>query len=267
MTSDKYVMADVAFDTERGRLDILESLNDPASVAWLTQLGISEGWRCLDVGAGGGSVARWMAEQVGTNGTVVAADLDTRFLRALDQPNVDIREMDILEDGLEVNHYDLVHTRFLLMHLPAPERALANMVSAIKPGGWLLIEDGDYSTVVAGDPNHALSRVFDMTIRKMMENAISSQMVDPIFGRKLPALMKQSELTDIGHEGKIWVREGGGDIGKYWENMLTSVRDIHVGNAGITEADYDSVIQACNDPSFLFTDMAVFAAWGRKPEE
>ena len=62
MTSDKYVMADVAFDTERERLDILETLNDPATFAWLAQLGISKGWRCLDVGAGGGSVARWMAE-------------------------------------------------------------------------------------------------------------------------------------------------------------------------------------------------------------
>ena len=267
MTSDKYVMADAAFDTERRRLDILESLNDPASVAWLTQLGISEGWRCLDVGAGGGSVARWMAEQVGANGSVVAADLDTRFLRALDLPNVEIRELDILEDELEANHYDLVHTRFLLMHLPNPERALANMISAIKPGGWLLIEDGDYSTVAAGDPNHALSRVFDMTFRKLMENAISAISADLIFGRKIPALTKQSGLRAIGHEGKIWVREGGGDIGEYWVNMLTSVRDINVGNAGITEADYDSLIQAFNDPLFLFTDMAVYAAWGRKPEE
>ena len=166
MTSDGYALADVAFEPERERLDILESLNDPASVAWLTRLGISEGWRCLDVGAGGGSVARWMAERVGANGTVVAADMDTRFLRALDLPKVEIRRLDILEDDIEVDHYDLVHARFLLMHVSSPERALVNMVAAIKPGGWLLVEDGDYTNFAAADRDHALSAVFDATFRK-----------------------------------------------------------------------------------------------------
>ncbi len=266
MTSNKYVLADVAFDTERGRLNTLESLNDPASIEWLTRLGISKGWRCLDVGAGGGSVARWMAERVGANGTVVAVDLDTRFLRALDPPNVEIRELDILEDEIEVNHYDLVHTRFLLMHLSSPERALAKMFSAVKPGGWMLIEDGDYTTVAAVDQNHALSRVFNVTNRKELDFDAASLNVDPFFGRKLPALMKQLGLRDFDHEGKIWVREGGGDIGKYWETLLRSLRDEYLRGAGISEADFEKQIQAFNDPSFMFTDMAVFAAWGRKPE-
>jgi len=267
MTTDKYLLADVAFATERERLEILERLIDPATFAWPTRLGISEGWRCLDVGAGVGSVVHWMAERVGANGTVVAADLDTRFLRARDLPNVEIRELDILEDEIEVNHYDIVHTRFLLLHLSSPERALAKMVSAIKPGGWLLIEDADHTTVAAVDQNHALSRVFNVTIRKEMDFTAASLKVDPYFGRKLPGLIKQLGLRDVDHEGKISVREGGGDVGEYWENLLGTLRDKYVGNAGIPEADYEAQIQAFNDPSFQFTDLAVFAAWGRKPEE
>ena len=207
MTSDGYALADVAFEPERERLDILESLNDPASVAWLTRLGISDGWRCLDVGAGGGSVARWMAERVGANGTVVAADMDTRFLRALDLPNVEIRQLDILEDDIETDHYDLVHARFLLMHVSSPERALAKMVAAIKPGGWLLVEDGDYTNFAAVDRDHALSAVFDATFRKEMAFYVASLQLDPLIGRKLPALVKRLELSDVDHEDKNWVRE------------------------------------------------------------
>lgn len=267
MTSDGYALADVAFEPERERLDILESLNDPASVAWLTRLGISEGWRCLDVGAGGGSVARWMAERVGANGTVVAADMDTRFLRALDLPNVEIRQLDILEDDIETDHYDLVHARFLLMHVSSPERALANMVAAIKPGGWLLVEDGDYTNFAAVDRDHALSAVFDATFRKEMAYYVASLQLDPLIGRKLPALVKRLELSDVDHEDKNWVRAGGGDIGKYWETLLRSFQDDEfLRGAGISEADFEKQIQAFNDPSFRFADMAVFAAWGRKPE-
>ena len=203
MTSDGYALADVAFEPERGRLDILESLNDPATISWLTRLGISEGWRCLEVGAGGGSVARWMAERVGAKGTVVAADMDTRFLRALDLPNVEIRQLDILEDEIEADNYDLVHARFLLMHVSSPERALAKMVAAIKPGGWLLVEDGDYANFAAVDHDHALSAVFDATFRKELAFYVASLQLDPLIGRKLPALVKRLELSDFDHEEKL----------------------------------------------------------------
>src|SRR5207253_1047892 len=101
------------------------------------------GWRCLEVGAGAGSVARWLAGKVGPSGTVVASDLNPRFLD--DVPaNVEVRQHDVAKDDLEVGAYDLVHSRLLLMHLPEPAGALEKMVRAVKPGGWLVTEEADW---------------------------------------------------------------------------------------------------------------------------
>src|ERR1700751_1074716 len=66
-------------DVERARLRLLEEYHDPLTVGQLDAIGVGEGWRCLDVGAGGGSVTRMLAERVGSTGSVLAVDLDTSF--------------------------------------------------------------------------------------------------------------------------------------------------------------------------------------------
>jgi ubiquinone/menaquinone biosynthesis C-methylase UbiE len=62
---------------ENSRLALLEECHDPLSRRHLDAIGVAEGWRCLDVGAGGGSVTKMLAERVGTTGSVLAIDLDT----------------------------------------------------------------------------------------------------------------------------------------------------------------------------------------------
>ena len=66
---------DQGFSEERAQLAGIESLWDPRSQAVLDALGIAAGWRCLEVGAGGGSLVQWMA---GRGATVTA--IDTRVL-------------------------------------------------------------------------------------------------------------------------------------------------------------------------------------------
>src|SRR5262245_22870788 len=65
------------FRGEHERLRLLESHVDPLSVAAIEAVGLSRGARCLEIGAGAGSIARWLAERVGDPGLVVATDLDT----------------------------------------------------------------------------------------------------------------------------------------------------------------------------------------------
>jgi 2-polyprenyl-3-methyl-5-hydroxy-6-metoxy-1,4-benzoquinol methylase len=70
----------------RRRLALLEATYDPASFRRAEALGVAQGWRCLDAGAGHGSFARWLAARVGDGGTVVAADLEVRLLEHVDAP-------------------------------------------------------------------------------------------------------------------------------------------------------------------------------------
>jgi SAM-dependent methyltransferase len=117
MTQSKYVFADNPEERERERLRQFEAWGDRYTIRRLESIGIPAGWRCLDVGAGSGSVATLLAHRVGPSGTVVAADIDLRFLTNL-PPNVEVRRHDITTSDLESKSYDFVHFRALLMHLP-----------------------------------------------------------------------------------------------------------------------------------------------------
>jgi SAM-dependent methyltransferase len=111
MGDDDYVLSHTTRASERERLDLVEDSFDPATRRHLAALGIKTGWRCLEVGAGQGSIARWMAERVGVEGRVVATDINPRFLTAIDLPNVEVRQHDIRTDPLESGVYDLAHCR------------------------------------------------------------------------------------------------------------------------------------------------------------
>jgi 2-polyprenyl-3-methyl-5-hydroxy-6-metoxy-1,4-benzoquinol methylase len=72
-----------AEEFEQARLALLEEVCDPLTTRQFDAIGVREGWRCLDVGAGGGSATRLLAERVGDTGSVLAVDLDTRLLAPL----------------------------------------------------------------------------------------------------------------------------------------------------------------------------------------
>src|SRR5262245_31886121 len=111
---------DQAWQDEHDRLTALESLFDPATQRHLARLGVRDGWRCLEVGAGAGGVARWLADQVAETGQVLATDLDTRFLHNRGRSNLDILTHDIVSDPLD-GEFDLIHARAVLGHLPERE--------------------------------------------------------------------------------------------------------------------------------------------------
>ena len=128
-------------DVERARLRLLEEYHDPLTVSQLDAIGVGAGWRCLDVGAGGGSVTRMLAERVGTTGSVLAVDLDTSLLDKLASDRVEVRRHDILSDQLPQAAFDLVHAPLLLMFLSPRLGAVRRLVSAARNGGWVAVRD------------------------------------------------------------------------------------------------------------------------------
>jgi 2-polyprenyl-3-methyl-5-hydroxy-6-metoxy-1,4-benzoquinol methylase len=114
---------------ERERLAAIEAGLDPFSIECLQKLGVGAGWHCLEIGAGGGSIAEWLCRQVGPSGRVVATDLETKFLQAIEAPNLEVRRHDITADPLEPAAFDLVFARKVLEHLADPGSALRGRVS------------------------------------------------------------------------------------------------------------------------------------------
>jgi trans-aconitate methyltransferase len=135
-------------DVERTRLTLLEEFHDPLSASQLDAIGVGEGWRCLDVGAGGGSVTRMLADRVGSSGSVLAVDVDISLLARLASPRVEVRRLDLMSDQLPEAAFDLVHARLVLMFLSPRLGALQRLVRAARPGGWIAAIAPDFTAVV-----------------------------------------------------------------------------------------------------------------------
>jgi ubiquinone/menaquinone biosynthesis C-methylase UbiE len=128
------------------RFASLEMLYDPWTIRHLETTGIGPGWQCWEIGAGGGSIAAWLAERCGPSGHVLVTDIDPRFLAGLatlDPSRIEVQHHDIGIDPLPAQTFDLIHARLVLSHVLSREQALQKMAAALKPGSWLVVEDFD----------------------------------------------------------------------------------------------------------------------------
>ncbi len=106
----RYVFDNLGTQTP-ARFSALAEIFDPGTIQHLTALGVGEGLRCLEVGAGGGSIAVWLRDRVGNTGHVLAIDLDTRFLEPLRAHNLEVRRHEVVSEALAHAAFDLVHVR------------------------------------------------------------------------------------------------------------------------------------------------------------
>jgi SAM-dependent methyltransferase len=249
---------DNAWQQARHRLALLEQILDPTTQRRMRALGVGADWQCLDIGAGGGSIAQWLCAQVGPHGRVLATDIDVRFLDALAEPNLEVRRHDIVADDLPKATFDLVHTRMVLMHLPAREQVLKRLVAALRPGGWLLLEEADIFPIGATAPG-AYARVWDATGRAL---AAAGARAD--WGRQLPTLLTTHGLSEVGAEADVRLFPGASPLAEFWRLTLTQLRE-RVIAVGASEQDLDAVLGMLTDTTHWFTDFAVVVAWGRRP--
>ena len=209
MGEDDYVLSHTADALERERLGLIERLRDPFSHRHLAALGIRQGWRCLEVGAGHGSLARWLAEQVGPQGKSWRPTSIRASLSKIELPNVEVRQHDIRTDPLERGGYDLAHCRALLANLRDPLFAVKRMVEALRIGGWLLVEEPDAFSLRAVDAEHPQEEFFNRKTREIFERVASSSATNPYFGCQVRGLLEEAGLTDIGNEGDVLIARGG----------------------------------------------------------
>ena len=118
----EYIL-DRSWEPELRRLELQEHTLDPLTLDHLGRIGVREGWRCLEVGAGAGSVVRWLSDRVGAAGKVFAIDIDTKLIDHLSGPTVEVHQEDLMSADLS-GGFDLVHCRLVLGHLQHKEEAL-----------------------------------------------------------------------------------------------------------------------------------------------
>jgi SAM-dependent methyltransferase len=255
---------DNAWVQARERLGVIEATFDPGSIRHLERLGVAEGWRCLDVGAGGGSLAGWLCQKVGPTGHVLATDIDTRFLDRLDYPNLEVRRHDITRETLPDAAFDLVHCRFVLMHLAERDRALRSMVGALKPGGWLLVEESDAATWLA-DPRSGGAALFSKGTAAVFQVQAAAGL-DYTYGRRLYGDACAAGLLDVDAAGRVLMLRAQTPYARLWQLTIAQLRDRIVGAGLLTDEEVDRFLALHDDGDFVAMGWVVMAVWGRKPD-
>lgn len=251
---------------QRQRLRSIEVLLDAGTIRVLETLGVSPGWRCLEVGAGGGSIASWLCQRVGPGGSVLATDLDITYLGELIDANLEPRVHDVVKDELPEGEFDLVHLRLVLAWLTAPQVALARLVAALKPGGCLVAEEMDFQSVAA-DPR------LEGPTRSLVSRAVEAHHAvlsarhsfDPFYGRRVAGDLADAGLVEIQTEGRAGMWRGGEPGGDVWRLTFAQLREPIVASGLVTSGEIDEVIKLCDNPGMSLLSPVTMAAWGCLP--
>jgi len=264
MTTEDYLF-DNDWKMARERLAALERDRDPAAIRCLETIGVAAGWRCLEIGGGGGSIAAWLCQRVGATGRVVATDTNTRFLAALDYPWLEVRTHDVITDTLFTAQFDLVHTRLVLSHVPEREQVLEKMAKAVKPGGWLLVEEPDFSIeAIAPETDEHLKRLWTRGMRAV--GLVQRQRgMDVTLGQRLFGMVRSLGFTSMASEGQTCMFQGGSPAGEAYRLTMEQLSDPCVATGEISAQEFAAFLALFSDPSCVMRQFLLMSVWGRRP--
>jgi SAM-dependent methyltransferase len=259
--SSTYIL-DNALAQARERLAAGAAWLDTWTTAQLEAIGVTPGWACLEAGAGGGSITEWLCKRVGDQGRVLATDIDTRFVGELGYPNLDVQRHDITTEDLPESEFDLVHARLLLEHLPDRGLAFSKLVSALKPGGWLLVEDFDHLTCGLAEPsgNSERTRVYQAAWAADLE-FMDAHGIGLDFGRRLYQMCRDHGLAHIEAEGRMLMSAGGSAFGTFLYLGAKPFRHVYL-RSGLTDDEVDRFFSLLQDPEFVMMSHLFVSAKG-----
>jgi SAM-dependent methyltransferase len=246
-------------DLEQERLGELATVFDGGSTRVLERF-VEPGHRCLEVGTGGGSIARWLAERVGPSGSVVATDVDLQF--AGEPPaNVELRQHDITTDDLPAGSFDVAHARGVLQHLDRRDDALRRMVAATRPGGWVVVEDADFATFEGPDTPEPFA-----TVARALNDAYAAMSGhDRYLGRRMLGFLQAAGLEDVAADGRVFTMQGGTPSAEWYVRGIERGGPAMVAAGAIEESLFETALAQARDPAFTALSPIAMAAWGRVP--
>jgi len=222
----------------------------------------------LELGAGSGIWACEMALDF-PNAQVVAVDvspINTKRMPA----NCKYESVNLTKDWpWAPESFDVIHMRFLLVHLPHWQEIAKKAIATLRPGGFLLLEDIDHHVHSESGPVPPAIVKFHSIYHDHMDPSG----VDPDTGVKLWSFLKGShafneveclsfkapftEYTDdpeINHVGQV--------MRLSFSRAYASMH-LRMGESGMTPEIVEGYIKAVHDPAHkLYTDM--FFTWARK---
>ncbi|MFD8411545.1 class I SAM-dependent methyltransferase [Streptomyces sp. NPDC059650] len=245
---------------EGERIDHAALVYDPFTCARLRSLGVGPGWRCLEAGAGTGTVARWLADEAGAD-EVVALDRDTGRLAPLAGPRLRVREADLTRLAAEpdLGTFDLVHSRFVLMHLPERRDVVRALVERLNPGGCLVVSDAA-DVPDPADRHSAYRRTLDAMWRTLAETIGT----DVTAVRAHPHVLRAAGLEEVAAELVCPPLTAGAPLAAFWRGTWERMRpDLLAGR--LDAATLDEALAYLASPALAELGPGMLTVWGRRP--
>ena len=250
------------------RLSLLSQVMLPFTSQFLSTVGIERGMQCLDLGCGGGDVTLLLASMVDSPGQVIGIDNDHDILE-LNRLDVEASQLTNLSfhwgDALNLKVeklFDLVYARFLITHLPQPEKCLEGMIRACKPQGAIAIEDIDFTGSFCYPDCAAYKRYTEL-----YQTVVYRRGGDPTIGSKLFLLLRKAgiEKIQINVVQPIHIQGEGKLIASI---TMEKIARAVVAEGLATQAEIEGIIQVLNcfaaDPDTVMSLPRIIQVWGKK---
>lgn len=240
----------------------LAEMLDPMTTTRLAQTGVAQGWHCLEVGAGGGSVANWLAEQVAPSGRVLATDIKPSHIPA--RAGLEVAQHDIVRDPLPEAAFDLVCARLVLRNLPERRAVLDRLVRTLRPGGWLQLDEFDITygpALLIPDPRARQLYETFMTAKARLFDRVGT---DGAWGQHAAQAMHDAGLVDIDPQPRLELWRAGSAGVRLLIHHTFHLRDQFI-EAGMTDQQLTEVRKLLADPGFRASSCAIYSVQGRRP--
>ncbi|KIJ43559.1 hypothetical protein M422DRAFT_253139 [Sphaerobolus stellatus SS14] len=214
--------------------------------------------RILEVGCGSGT---WAIQAANTypDAEVLAIDISSLPPRPLPK-NMSFRKMNVMEDV----PFDIVHLRFVCIHVRNFRDVLARLTALLRPGGWLLVDEAE--SEVKGNIGPNITKFYEIY------HSFTGPDVEPLAG----ALIK-SVLMESGSFSEVNVRKVNTPFSGIHEDpavanlgeimgaaffRIYKVLDPRLVEFGLTKEIQDGWFTEVNDPERNLS----FNMWSRKSQ-
>jgi SAM-dependent methyltransferase len=254
-----------ASTAEERRLAAIAEVSDGWTQLVLRRLGLQRGWRCWELGAGSGTVAVWLAEQAFDPSIdrgqvqVLATDVDMRFLDQLERPGLKTMQHDVIAEPPPADGFDLIHARYLLEHLPEREAVLDELVQALAPDGWLVVESLTNFPVQAAADDDFRSAM--LAVEATLARTIGT---DCGWSRRVPTGLLDRGLVEVGAAATLPVTGLCNASASCWSLTLEQLTPRILELDLATQNTLDRAQTVLGDPRFADLGHGTLSAWGRR---
>jgi SAM-dependent methyltransferase len=245
-----------------------------AESAWLFDTsGSLEGKAVLEIGCGPRGCLDLLSARVGPSGRVVglerspeAVELAKRMVVEKRLSNVEVLCGDAKSSGLSPASFDLVTSRLVLVNVPNPEQVVLEATRLARPAGAVAFHEADWVAFICDPPSAGWTGLLDKFVRYCEANGI-----DLFVGRKLPRLLRNAGLTNVGVRPIIHEVPHGHPRRGLVLDFADNLKDRMILEGHLTEAEYvdlrQDLARCIADPETFMIHGPYFQAWARKPAD